>query len=142
MLFSRPWLVAQGAALQLALRGFDGLTIWFCFFAVGIEAPLWASFAAIVLGNAAMFFTPVPMGLGTFEAGCVATLTLAGLPRDVADRDAALSRTFVLNPAHSGLLHFTARVGADQREDEALNGSLNFTQSSPQGAACGGRAAR
>jgi uncharacterized protein (TIRG00374 family) len=68
VLTSRPWLVAQGVVLQMLLRGFDGLTIWFCLLAIGVEAPLWAAFAAIVTANAAMFFTPVPMGLGTFEA--------------------------------------------------------------------------
>jgi uncharacterized protein (TIRG00374 family) len=84
VLISRPGLVVQGATLQLILRAFDGLTIWFCFLAIGLEAPLWASFAAIVIANATMFFTPVPMGLGTFEAGSVATLTLAGLPIETA----------------------------------------------------------
>lgn len=84
VLISRPWLVAQGATLQLVLRGFDGLMIWFCFLAIGVEAPLWASFAAIMIANATMFFRPVPMGPGTFEAGSVATLTLAGLPIETA----------------------------------------------------------
>ena len=83
-LVSRPGLLAQVTGLQLILRAFDGLTIWFCFLAVGVGAPLWASFAAIVIANAAMFSTPIPMGIGIFEAASVATLTLAGLPIETA----------------------------------------------------------
>jgi uncharacterized membrane protein YbhN (UPF0104 family) len=37
-----------------------------------------------VIANAAMFFTPVPLGLATFEAGSVTTLAFAGLPIETA----------------------------------------------------------
>ena len=37
-----------------------------------------------MLANAAMFFTPVLMGVGTFEAGSIAALALAGLPIEAA----------------------------------------------------------
>lgn len=119
VLASRPGLVAQGAALQMVLRAFDGLTIWFCFLAIGVDAPLWVSFCAIVIANATMFFTPAPMGLGTFEAGSVATLLLAGVQIEAALTATLLFRGvslwLPLVPGCLVLHHELGRTGAMMR---------------------------
>lgn len=83
-LVAEPGLYTRVLAVQLLVRALDGLTLWLCFRAIGLEAPLWACFAAIVLASVAMYATPVPMGLGTFEAGAIGTLALSGLPVEAA----------------------------------------------------------
>lgn len=77
-------LFAEAVGVQIALRGLDGLTLWFCFHAVGASAPYWACFVAIVIGSITATVAPIPMGLGTFEGGSVGALALLGAPIETA----------------------------------------------------------
>jgi uncharacterized membrane protein YbhN (UPF0104 family) len=83
-LLAAPALLARATAAQLALRGLDGVTLWCCFLAIGVQVPYATAFTGVALGSVAMFAVPVPMGLGVFEAGSVATLTLLGQPLEAA----------------------------------------------------------
>lgn len=72
----RPGLFAQASVLQLIVRLIDGVTLYLIFLAIGAPAPLGVCFVAIVLASVAATIGPMPMGLGTFEAGMLATLTV------------------------------------------------------------------
>lgn len=76
-----PALMIKAVFLQFSVFLLDSLTLWIAFQALGGEAPPFAiCFAAFVVGSAAATMGPVPLGLGTFEAACVATLHLFGVP--------------------------------------------------------------
>jgi uncharacterized protein (TIRG00374 family) len=83
-LASERALFVEAVGVQLLLRGLDGLTLWFCFHAVGASAPYWACFVAIVIGSITATIAPIPMGLGTFEGGSVGALALLGAPIETA----------------------------------------------------------
>lgn len=73
-------LFVEAVGVQLAVRALDGLTLWFCFHAVGASAPYWVCFVAIVIGSITATIAPIPMGLGTFEGGSVGALALLSAP--------------------------------------------------------------
>ncbi len=73
-LFMRVTLV------QLLQRGFDALTLWLAFFAIGDASPLIACFIAVSIASVAATIAPTPMGIGSFEGGMVASLSVFGVP--------------------------------------------------------------
>ncbi len=76
-----PTLMIKAVFLQFSVFLLDSLTLWLAFRALGGGAPPFSiCFAAFVVGSAAATMGPVPLGLGTFEAACVATLHLFGVP--------------------------------------------------------------
>jgi uncharacterized protein (TIRG00374 family) len=66
--------------LQLSIFLLDSLTLWFAFQALGHAPPFWNCFVAFVVASAAATIGPIPLGLGTFEAACVAILHVLGVP--------------------------------------------------------------
>jgi uncharacterized protein (TIRG00374 family) len=73
-------LMAKVTLLQTGVFLLDSLTLWFSFQALGSAPALWACFVAYVVASAAATIGPIPLGLGTFEAVCVAILNLLGVP--------------------------------------------------------------
>jgi uncharacterized protein (TIRG00374 family) len=66
--------------LQLSIFLLDSVTLWLSFQALGHAPPFWNCFVAFVVASAAATIGPIPLGLGTFEAACVAILHLLGVP--------------------------------------------------------------
>jgi glycosyltransferase 2 family protein len=78
-LFSRS-LMTKVTLLQLSIFLLDSLTLWLSFQALGHAPPFWNCFVAFVVASAAATIGPIPLGLGTFEAACVAILHVLGVP--------------------------------------------------------------
>jgi uncharacterized protein (TIRG00374 family) len=84
-------LLGGVALLELGIFALDGLTLAMMLEAVGATARPTTVFAAYTVAYLAGAVGIVPGGLGTFEAGCVATLTLLGV-----GVEAALTATLLL----------------------------------------------
>lgn len=87
----RPLLFLQLSALHAGIILLDVATLWAILRALGLQPPLAAVFASFVIASVAMSASFVPLGLGTFEATCVAMLHGAGV-----GLEAALTATVVL----------------------------------------------
>jgi len=77
-------LLMQTTLLQLSVFVLDALTLWLVLHAIGTPQPAWVVFSATVLASIIATIGPIPLGLGTFEAGCIAMLSLAGLPLEAS----------------------------------------------------------
>lgn len=73
-------LMTKVTLLQLSIFLLDSLTLWLSFQALGHAPPFWNCFVAFVVASAAATIGPIPLGIGTFEAACVAILHVLGVP--------------------------------------------------------------
>jgi glycosyltransferase 2 family protein len=73
-------LMTKVTLLQLSIFVLDALTLWLSFQALGRAPAFWNCFVAFVVASAAATMGPIPLGLGTFEAACVAILRVLGVP--------------------------------------------------------------
>ena len=90
-LLQRPGLLIQTAILQLGIFTLDALTLWFVFNAIGDVPQIWVVFVSFAIASMAATIGPIPLGLGTFEAGAVGTLHFLGV-----SIEAALAGTLLL----------------------------------------------
>jgi uncharacterized protein (TIRG00374 family) len=74
----------------------DAATLSVCLCAVGEALRPGVAFLALMSGSIAMTLTPVPLGLGSFEASCIAMLTLLGIRIEPAVAATLLLRGFTL----------------------------------------------
>jgi glycosyltransferase 2 family protein len=72
-------LMVKVTLLQIGVFLLDSLTLWFSFKALGPGVAFWNCFVAFVVASAAATIGPIPLGLGTFEAACVAILHVLGI---------------------------------------------------------------
>ncbi len=79
-----PALLAKTTLLQLAVFLLDAATLYAMTRAVGEPLHPLTAFVALVVGQIAGTVSLLPGGLGGFEAGCVATLTVLGVPAGAA----------------------------------------------------------
>ncbi len=80
-----PALVGGTMLLQLAVFLLDAATLAVALAAIGSDgANLPGVFASFMLASVAATVGPTPLGLGTFESVCVATLILVGVRLEVA----------------------------------------------------------
>jgi uncharacterized membrane protein YbhN (UPF0104 family) len=79
-----PLHLAETISLQLTIFLLDALTLWAAFRALAVPADVWIAFTAFVSVSMAATIGPIPLGLGTFEAGCVAMLNTRGLGVETA----------------------------------------------------------
>ena len=70
--------------IQIVQRVFDALTLWLAFMAIGGAAPFGACFIGLSIASVAATIAPTPMGIGAFEGGLVATLTIFGVSLEAA----------------------------------------------------------
>lgn len=94
----------------------DAATLAVCLHAAGQPLTPAAAFIAFMIASIVVTLGPVPMGLGTFEASCTATLTMLGVPIEAALAATILTRGFTLwLPMIPGLLFFRSQVPARRR---------------------------
>jgi uncharacterized membrane protein YbhN (UPF0104 family) len=77
-------LLLEAGSLQFLIFLLDAVTLWLCFIALGETPSFWVVLAGFCLASIAATLGPIPLGLGTFEAGAVATLSLLGQPLETA----------------------------------------------------------
>ncbi len=73
-----PALFAKMTAILIAVRAIDGLTLMLISHAIGAPIAYTTGFIAVATASIAATIGPVPMGLGTFEAGMIASLNVFG----------------------------------------------------------------
>jgi uncharacterized protein (TIRG00374 family) len=91
-----PKLIVELGLLNFAVFVADALTLLACLFALGVQAPFDAAFVAFTMAAIVTLLGAVPLGLGSFEATCIATLRLMGVPFEAALSATMLYRGFAL----------------------------------------------
>lgn len=79
-LLHRKRLLAATAALNLLVIAADAATLWTMLHALGLQVSYGVVYPSFLLAMMVATVSPIPMGLGTFEAACVAALSTQGLP--------------------------------------------------------------
>ncbi|MFO1392534.1 MAG: magnesium-translocating P-type ATPase [Steroidobacteraceae bacterium] len=75
-----PVLLALTTALQASIAVLDAVTVWVLLRALGTSVDPSAVFASFMVASLLRTFGFLPGGMGTFEAACVGTLVLVGVP--------------------------------------------------------------
>jgi len=86
-----PGLLLETTGLQLGIFALDALTLWLAFNAIGDVPAIWVVFVSFAIASMAATIGPIPVGLGTFEAGSVGMLSFLGV-----SIEAALAGTLLL----------------------------------------------
>lgn len=79
-LLRRGRLLAATAALNVGVIAADAATLWTMLHALGLPASYGVAYPSFLLAMMVATVSPIPMGLGTFEAASVATLSVQGVP--------------------------------------------------------------
>jgi glycosyltransferase 2 family protein len=77
-------LLVSTTLLQILIIALDAATLWIVLAAIGTRAPFGICFAAFTLASIIADVAPIPLGLGSFEAGLVSLLTLTGTGLEAA----------------------------------------------------------
>ena len=77
-------LLVSTTLLQILIIALDAVTLWIVLAAIGTRAPFGICFAAFTLASIIADVAPIPLGLGSFEAGLVSMLTLTGTGLEAA----------------------------------------------------------
>jgi glycosyltransferase 2 family protein len=109
-------LIGEMTLLNGAVFALDGLTMQFCLFALGVEAPFSAAFSAFIMASIVVTLGPIPMGLGSFEAVSIGMLRVTGVPFEAALSATLLFRGYTLwVPLIPGM--FAARKQLKKRKE-------------------------
>jgi uncharacterized protein (TIRG00374 family) len=94
-LHDRP-LLLQTTLLQFGIFVLDAATVVVCLAALGATASVTGVFAALVIASLVATLTPIPSGLGTFDATMLAMLHLVGVSTTAGVGAVLLFRGFTL----------------------------------------------
>lgn len=89
-------LLTVTTAINVGIFLLDGATLWTMMHVAGAPIGIPSAFVAIVIGFVAGAVSFLPGGIGSFEAGCVATLALLGSPFEAALAGTLLFRGLTL----------------------------------------------
>jgi uncharacterized protein (TIRG00374 family) len=89
-------LLSSAILLQLAVFLLDATTLWVMLEALGRNASLLITLPSFILASIVATLSPIPMGLGTFEATCTGMLSVLGVPLETALTATLLLRGFTL----------------------------------------------
>lgn len=88
------WLMVQTVGLQIGVFLLDAITLWMSFYVLGHPVPFWIVYVSFIMASVVATLGPIPLGLGTFEAGSVGMLSLLGVPVEAALAATLLLRGF------------------------------------------------
>lgn len=91
-----PRLIAKAMALNGLVFLADAATLQFCLMAIGQTVHFSTALIALIMASIAVTLGPIPLGLGTFEAVCVAMLSALGVPLEAAFAGTLLLRGLML----------------------------------------------
>ena len=107
-------LILRVAFLNGLVVAADATTLMICFRALGQPVSFETAFIAVMAASMVVTLGPLPLGLGSFEAGSTAMLHLLGVPLEAALAATLLLRGFTLwLPLLPGL--FLLRPGTRKR---------------------------
>jgi len=89
-------LLIKTTLFQEAVFLLDSATLWAMLRAIGQDVSFLAVFPSFVVASIVATLGPIPLGLGTFEATCVAMLKTLGIPFEAALTATLLLRGFTL----------------------------------------------
>ena len=89
-------LFIKTTLLQGTILLLDAYTLNVMLYAIGQDASIMAVFPCFIVASMVATLGPVPLGLGTFEAACVAMLSVLGAKVEVALMATLLLRGFTL----------------------------------------------
>lgn len=111
-----PRLLAQLAGLHAAIMLLDAGSLWMLLLGIGQEGRYTLVFASFVTASMVMSLSPIPLGLGSFEATSVAMLHAFGI-----GLEAALTATILLRglttwlPMLPGMLFIRRELRGDRK---------------------------
>jgi len=91
VLLRDPLPFVKATVLQFLIFALDAGTLWVMIIAIGAVGSPSAAIAAFTMASLIATIGPIPLGLGTFEAVCVAVLHIQGI-----SLEAALTATLLL----------------------------------------------
>lgn len=91
-----PWLIAKISVLQLSVFLLDALTLWAMLEAIGIRVSFLAVLPSFIIASIVATISPIPIGLGAFEASCVGMLTGFDITAEAALTATLLFRGFAV----------------------------------------------
>ena len=91
-----PNVLWTATACQTMVILLDAGTLWIMLLAVGQATSFWIVLPSFFLASMVATITPIPLGLGTFEATCVTALHLLGIPVAPALTATLLFRGFTM----------------------------------------------
>lgn len=91
-----PLVIRRATLLQFIELLLDAATLYVVLVALGVPEKPWAAFASFSIAYAASSIGLTPLGLGTFEAACIAMLRLFGVGLEAALTATLLLRAFTL----------------------------------------------
>ncbi len=89
-------LLSSATILHGSVFLLDALTLWVMLHAIGQPVSFWVVLPSFIMASVVATLGPVPLGLGTFEASCVAMLGSLGVPIETALTATLLLRGFTL----------------------------------------------
>lgn len=95
-LLSDRGLLVRAGAINAVVFLADAASLWVCFRALGQDVSFAVAFVAVMTASMIATMGPIPLGLGTFEAGSTGMLTLMGVPLEAALAATLLLRVFTL----------------------------------------------
>jgi len=95
LLRNRP-LVATSILLYVAIFLLDAATLWIMLLALGQDVSFLVAFPSFVVSSIIATLSPVPLGLGIFEASSTGMLSTLGVPIEAALTSTLLLRGFTL----------------------------------------------
>jgi uncharacterized membrane protein YbhN (UPF0104 family) len=89
-------LIVRVAAVNGLVFLADAASLMMCFLALGQPVGFPVAFVAVMTASMIATLGPIPLGLGTFEAGATSVLALMGVPVEAALAATLLLRVFTL----------------------------------------------
>jgi uncharacterized membrane protein YbhN (UPF0104 family) len=89
-------LLSRTTLFQASIFALDAATLWAMLRAVGENVSILSALPCFVIASMVATLGLIPLGLGTFEAACVAMLSAAGVPLETALTATLLLRGFTL----------------------------------------------
>lgn len=93
-LVSDGMVVAETTILQAAVFLLDAATLWLALEAIGVGTKPSDAFVCFILASVVATLSPLPLGLGSFEASCVALLHLLGVQVEMGLAATLILRSF------------------------------------------------
>jgi glycosyltransferase 2 family protein len=92
----KPFLFIEVTLFQATIFLLDAATLWAMLYALGNSVSLLLAFPCFVLASIVAMLSLIPLGIGSFEATCVALLVMLGIMPETALAATLLLRGFTL----------------------------------------------
>ncbi len=114
-----PVLIFKNTCFEAGVFLLDVVTLWVVLFSIGQTVSIMVPFICFIAASVAATVSPLPVGLGTFEAVAVATFGMLGVQIEVALTATLLLRGFTFwLPMLPGLVLAQREIGGKRATQE------------------------